>query len=164
MGRFCLQFKYFSMMRISVFLFIFIIVISCNKTSHEGISDCLCVAKEASDSVITITNPVFEIKDNQEFISYNCAEIEIGISSVTDSSGNESCKNLVDVKCVSNQTYSLKLANKLNYTSTKFKKINMGNESDKHFLINELKENTKQIFEMNIDKNREIVSIRKFEK
>ena len=148
-------------MRISAFLFIFIVVISCNKTSHEGISDCLCVAKEISDSVITITNPVFETKNNQEFINYNCAEIEVGIASVTDSAGNESCKNLVDIKCVSNQTYSLKLANKLNYTSAKFKEINMENESDKNFLINELKENTKQIFELNIDENREIVSIKK---
>jgi len=149
--------------RVSAFLVVLIFLFSCKK-SHEGISDCICVAKEASDSVIAITNPVFEIKDHHKLISYNCAEVEIGIASVTDSAGNESCKNLVDIKCVSNQTHSLELANQLNYTSTKFKAINMENESDKHFLINELKENAKQIFEMNIDKNREIVSIKKFEK
>ncbi|MBP6576040.1 MAG: hypothetical protein KA796_06725 [Chryseobacterium sp.] len=146
-------------MKISALFLIFIILFSCKK-SHEGISDCFCVANEASDSVMMITNPVFETKDNQEFVSYNCAEVEIAIASVTDSAGNESCKNLVDIKCISNQSYSLKLANKLNYTSAKFKEINSNDESDKRFLINEFKENPKQIFEVNIDKNKEIVAIK----
>ena len=146
-------------MKISVLLIVLIFLSSCKK-SHEGISDCSCVANEASDLVITITNPVFETKDNQEFISYNCAEVEIAIASVTDSGGNESCENLVDVKCISNQSYSLKLANKLNYTSAKFKEINLNDESDKRFLIDEFKENSKQIFEVNIDKNKEIIAIK----
>jgi len=150
-------------MKISAFLFVFLFLFSCKKAS-EGISDCICVAKEASDSIITITNPVFEIKDNQGFLSYNCAEVELAIASVTDSAGNESCKNLVDIKCISNQPYSLKLANKLNYTSAKFKEISIDKESDKRFLINELKENSKQIFELNVHNKREIVSIKKFEK
>lgn len=150
-------------MKVSICLFVLIILFSCKKAS-EGISDCICVAKQASDSLITITNPVFEIKDNQGFINYNCAEVEIAIASVTDSAGDEVCENLVDFKCISNKTYSLKLANKLNYSSSKFKEINSTEESDKSFLMNELKANSKQIFELNIDKQREIVSIKKFEK
>lgn len=150
-------------MRISVFLTVLIFLSSCKK-SHEETSDCICMAKDTTDSILTVTNPVFEIKDHQGFIDYNCAEVEIAIASVTDSTGNEFCENLVDVKCVSNKTYSLKLASKLHYTSTEFKKINSTNEADKRFLIDELKENSKQIFELNIDKQREIVSIRKLEK
>lgn len=149
-------------MKASICLFVLIILFSCKKAS-KGISDCICAANEVSDSLITITNPVFEIKENQGFINYNCAEIEIGIASVTDSAGNEVCENLVDVKCISNKTYSLKLSNKLNYSSTKFKEINSTDESDKRFLMNELKANSKQIFELNIDKQREIVSIKKLE-
>jgi len=150
-------------MKGSICLFVVIFLFGCKK-AHEGISDCICVAKDTSDSIITITNPVFEIKDNQGFINYNCAEIEIAIASVTDSTGNESCENLVDVKCISNKTYSLKLASKLNYSSSKFKEINSTDESDKRFLMNEIKAISKQIFELNIDKQREIVSIKKFEK
>ncbi|SDE91875.1 hypothetical protein [Epilithonimonas hungarica] len=150
-------------MKVSICLFVVIFLFGCKK-AHEGISDCICVAKDTSDSIITITNPVFETKDNQNFISYNCAEVEVATASVTDTSGNESCENLVNVKCISNKTYSLKLASKLNYTSTKFKELNSTDESDKRFLINELNNNTKQIFELNIDKQREILSIKKFEK
>lgn len=146
-------------MKVSLCLLVFILLFGCKK-AHEGISDCSCVAKDASDSIITVINPVFEIKDNQGFINYNCAEVEIAIASVTDSAGDESCENLVDIKCISNKTYSLKLASKLNYTSAIFKEINLTDESDKRFLMNELKANTKQIFELNIDKQREIVSIK----
>ncbi|UQB68500.1 hypothetical protein [Epilithonimonas zeae] len=150
-------------MKVSICLLVLIILFSCKKAT-EGISDCICMTKDTTDSIITITNPAFEIKDNQGFINYNCAEVEIAIASVTDSTGSEFCENLTDVKCISNKTYSLKLASKLDYTSTKFKKINSTDESDKRFLMNELKANAKQIFELNIDKQREIVSIRKFEK
>ncbi|GGG55744.1 hypothetical protein GCM10007332_16770 [Epilithonimonas arachidiradicis] len=122
------------------------------------------MVKDTTDSIITITNPAFEIKNNQGFINYNCAEVEIAIASITDSAGDEVCENLVDVKCISNKTYSLKLASKLNYSSSKFKEINSTDESDKRFLMNELKANAKQIFELNINKQREIISIRKFEK
>jgi len=146
-------------MKVSISFFIFILFFSCKK-KHDGISDCICIAKEGADSMITITNPVFDFKDNQGIINYNCAEVEIAIASVTDSAGNESCKNLIDIKCISNQSYSLKLANKLNYTSAKFKEINSSDESAKHFLINEFKENSQQIFEVNINKNKEIVAIK----
>ena len=61
------------------------------------------MVKDTTDSIITITNPAFEIKDNQGFINYNCAEVEIAIASVTDSAGDEVCENLVDVKCISNK-------------------------------------------------------------
>ena len=97
-------------------------------------------------------------------MSYNCAEVEIAIASVTDSAGNESCENLVDVVCISNKPYTVKLAKKIDYTSTYFTKISTDKESDKRFLINEFKENSKQIFEVNINKKREIVSITKIEK
>ena len=150
-------------MKVSILLFIFILLFSCKK-EHEGISDCMCVNGDVLDSVMTITNPVFETNDNQEFVSYNCAEVEIAIASVTDSAGNESCENLVDVVCISNKPYTVKLAKKIDYTSTYFTKISTDKESDKRFLINEFKENSKQIFEVNINKKREIVSITKIEK
>lgn len=149
-------------MKTSISLFIFILLFSCKK-GQEGISDCMCVGKETSDSILTITNPIFEIKDDHGSINYNCAEVEIAIASVTDSTGNEFCKNLVDVKCISNKTYNLKLANKLSYTSAKFVKINTDNGSDKLFLMNELKENAKQVFRLNIDNKREVISITKIE-
>lgn len=150
-------------MKVSISLFIFILFFSCKK-EHDGISDCLCIEKEDTDSIIMITNPVFEIKDNQGFVNYNCAEVEIATASVTDSAGNEICKNLVDVKCISNKTYNLKMANKLNYISAKFTKINTDNESDRRFLINDLERNTKQVFQFNINKKREITAITKVEK
>lgn len=151
------------MLNNSVFLLIFISFISCKK-KPEGISDCMCVGKEASDSIITITNPVFEIKDNQEFINYNCAEVGTSTTRITDSTGNEFFGNLVSINCISNKTYNLKIAKKINYSSKEFKEINMDNESDKGFLVNEIRENAYQAYQFKIDRKREVVAITKIEK
>ncbi|MCD9853711.1 hypothetical protein LUD75_03290 [Epilithonimonas sp. JDS] len=150
-------------MKISTFLIVFLSLFSCKK-EHEGTSDCMCVGKEASDSIITITNPVFEIKDNQEFINYNCAEVGTSTARITDSTGNEFFGNLVSINCISNKTYNLKIAKKINYSSKEFKEINMDNESDKGFLVNEIKENAYQAYQFKIDRKREVVAITKIEK
>jgi|GEM_PF-2481804 len=150
-------------MKISTFLFVFLFLFSCKK-EYEGTSDCMCAGNETTDSIINITNPEVNFKDHQGIINYNCAEVEIAIASVTDSAGNEFCENLVDVRCISNKTYKLKLANRLDYTSQKFVEINTDSKSDKAFLISEFKKNAKQIYRFDLDKKRQVVSITKIEK
>ncbi len=150
-------------MKVSICLFIVIFLFGCKK-AHEGISDCICITKDASDSIITVTNPVFEIKDGQQFINYNCAEVGTTIARITDSTGNEFFRNLVSINCTSNNTYNLKLAKKISYRSNEFKEINMDNEFDKLFLVNEFKENAYQAYQFKIDRKREVVAITNIEK
>ena len=154
-------------MRFFIFFVILSSLLNCNQNKKEGqqnltFEKCECEKSIKTDSSFYATNIRVKNDTENKFLKLKCASIEIAIASVSDENGNnEHCENLYDIKCISNQNYNFKLANKFAYSSDEMKNMDITAENGQKLFFEDIKSTKNAYFEMKSNKKREIIAVSK---
>lgn len=105
---------------------------------------CACEKTIKSDSVLFATNVTIKQEPNRRVLLFHCADIDLGIASVSDENGeNEHEKAIYDIRCISSTTHSIALSDDFKY----FTDI-MQSRAD---FLNVLKDGKKHFFEFTLE-------------
>lgn len=146
-------------MKIFLLSVLLVCFINCSK-NDPGSTDCMCVSVQNSDSIIVAAKVYFSEKNSQ--IEYHCAEIETAIASVTNEDGEEICEDLIDIRCTSNNSFALQLADKFKYWDDDLKKRILTDNERKEYFLSKIKNGGNDLlFEFELNDKKEIISINK---
>lgn len=87
-----------------------------NTTNKQVLAGhCTCEERKHTDTVFFATKVQLQEVNGQKVVHYHCADIAIGIASVSDEDGAEHCENLYELECVSPVKGSLVLSDSFTY-------------------------------------------------
>lgn len=135
------------------------LALSCKE--HKGTADyntdnsCECERTIKTDSILYASNITIENNSGMSQITFNCAEIDVAIASVSDESGgNEVCTNLYDVRCSSKKNHQISLASNFTY----FTDQKENQQDPKKLFFDDLREKKIQYFKFYLNRQRKLQS------
>lgn len=134
-----------------MFVFLFLFVCCRDKISKQ--TDCNCYEgfKNQKEFYITDVTKVFKEINT---ISFHCAKVIQGTASITDDSGNESCKTNYDIECISEKSYTLKLTEKFLYWKEEFRYADITQEGAQLEFFDDIKADKDAIYKVNLDEGK----------
>lgn len=121
-----------------------LLLLSCEESSHTTnkqvlSGSCTCEERQDADTVFFATKVQLQEVEGQKIIHYNCANIAIGIASISDDRGAEYCENLYELECVSPVKSSLVLSDSFTYFSEEMNAMQLSSAGAQNLFFEALK-------------------------